>query len=104
MASGAGPPAAAIGFGRGGEIVRRRRHDHGLRACAGEIDRDFAADAAAAAGDDHDFSLQTLLAFLGPSFFAIYGWLQRAKSAAAVAGLHRRQPHPTGHCNPRENL
>ena len=61
------PAGRGDGLGRGGEIVLRRRHDHRLRARLGEIDRDLAADAAAAAGDDHDFSLKLAWHFL-PAF------------------------------------
>ena len=52
------PAGRGDGLGRGREIGLRRRHDHRLRAGLGEIDRDLAADAAAAAGDDHHFSLK----------------------------------------------
>ena len=52
------PTGRADGLGRGREVGIRRRHDHRLRAGLGELDRDLAADAAAAAGDDHHFSLK----------------------------------------------
>ena len=58
MASGAGPPAAAMVLAA---AARLSADDDTITVCAPalrEIDRDLAADAAAAAGDDHDFSLK----------------------------------------------
>ena len=58
MASGAGPPAAATVLDAAARFVS---DDETITVCAPalrKIDRDLAADAAAAAGDHHDFSLE----------------------------------------------
>ena len=56
--SGAGAAGGRDRLGAVGEIGRAGRRQHGLRALARKGDRDGPADAAAAAGDDNDFSFE----------------------------------------------
>ena len=68
MVTGAGPPAAATVLVA---AARFSADDDTITVCAPcsrEIDGDLAADAAAAAGDDNDFSCKLAWHFVPPGF------------------------------------
>ena len=58
MVNGAGPPAAATVLVAAARLSGDDDTSTVCAPCLREVDRDLAADAAAAAGDDHDFSLK----------------------------------------------